>query len=204
MNELVAKLLKLKTPAKIGVVLAAIAVIAGGYWQFAYADLSSAVDSAVVVQNRLKDERATYERRKVEYLAYRHELQQLQDEQRELLRVLPKKDEMASFLSNIQEQAEMAGLEVLTFTQGAEVPEELYVKIPVQMEVRGGFHTVTKFFKNVSELRRIVNIEDLNINPDRLPNQGNDDGTAPTRVRAKFIAATFRYQDKPGEGGGGT
>jgi type IV pilus assembly protein PilO len=199
MNELIAKLLKLKTPAKIGVVAGVIAVIVGGYYQFAYADLSSAVDSARDAQTRLKEERTTYEKRKIEYLAYRNELQQLQDEQRELLRVLPKKDEMASFLSNIQEQAELAGLEVSTFNVGAEVPDELYVKIPVLMEVKGGFHAVTKFFKNVSELRRIVNIENLAILPERT---GNEDGTAPTRLKAKFIAATFRYLDKPGEGGG--
>ena len=199
MNDLIAKLLKLKTPVKIALVAGVIAVIAGGYYQFAYADLSSAVDSAKDAQTRLKDERATYEKRKIEYLAYRNELQLLQEEQRELLRVLPKKDEMASFLSNIQEQAELAGLEVTTFNVGNEVPEDLYVKIPVQMEVRGGFHAVAKFFKNVSELRRIVNIENLGINPERT---GNEDGTTATRLKAKFIAATFRYMDKPGEGGG--
>jgi type IV pilus assembly protein PilO len=200
MNELIAKILKLKTPAKIGLVAGVIAVIAGGYYQFFYADLSSSVDSARDAQTRLKEERTTYERRKIEYLAYRNELQQLQDEQRELLRVLPKKDEMASFLSNIQEQAELAGLEVSTFNQGNEVPEDLYVKIPVQMEVRGGFHAVTKFFKNVSELRRIVNIENLSIAPELRT--GHEDGSTATRLRAKFIAATFRYMDKPGAGGG--
>jgi type IV pilus assembly protein PilO len=202
MNELIGKLLKLKLQAKIGLVAGIIAVIAGGYYQFFYDDLSSSLSSARQAQTRLNDERTTYEKRKIEYLAYRNELQQLQEEQRELLRVLPKKDEMASFLSNIQEQGELAGLEVLTFNVGAEIPEELYVKIPVQMEVRGGFHAVTKFFKNVSELPRIVNIEDLNIGPERNPaGTGPDDSGGPTRVRAKFIAATFRYMDKP-EGGG--
>jgi type IV pilus assembly protein PilO len=200
MNELLSKILKLKTAAKVGLVAGVIAVIAGGYYQFFYDELSSAVTSAEANQQRLREELSSYERRKIEYVAYRAELQLLQDEQRDLLRVLPKKDEMASFLSNIQEQGEVAGLEVLTFTVGAEVPEDLYVKIPVLMEVRGGFHTVAKFFKNVSELPRIVNIEDLSIAPER-PTSGNDDPNQPTRVRAKFVAATFRYMDKP-EGGG--
>ena len=35
------------------------------------------------------------------------------------------------------------------------------MKIPVKMEIRGAYHPIAKFFKNVSELRRIVNVEDL-------------------------------------------
>ena len=134
----------------------------------------------------------------MEYLAYRSELKQLQVEQRELLRALPKRDEIASFLSSIQEQAELSGLEVLTFTVDAEVPEDLYVKIPVRMEVRGGFHAITKFFKSVSELRRIVTIEDLGLLPER------DAKDEVTRLRAKFVAATYRYQDPTEQAGGGT
>jgi type IV pilus assembly protein PilO len=167
MNELVGKILKLKTPAKIGVTLAVALVIGLVYYQFEYADLSDSI-TASSASRPAAHEKASYEQRKVEYLAYRNELQQLQEEQRELLRVLPKKDEIASFLSSIQEQAELSGLEVLDFAR-AELPEELYVKIPVRMEVRGGFHAITKFFKNVSELQRIVNIENFSLIPERGP-----------------------------------
>ena len=198
MNELISKLLKLKTPHKVAVTVIACLVLGGGYYQFFYADLSDGITAAESEKGRLTQELATYEQRKVEYLAYRNELKQLQEEQRELLRVLPKKDEMASFMSSIQEQAELSGLELLTFAPDAEVFEELYVKIPIRMEVRGGFHAITKFFKNVSELRRIVTVENLNL----LPEPGKD-ANAPTRMKAKFIAATYRYQN-PNEAGGGT
>src|SRR4029453_5335130 len=132
-------------------------------------------------------ERETYEKRKKEYIAYRDELRKLQEEQRELLKALPKKAEIPTFMSNMQEQADISGLEVLNMTVDNEAPEELYVKIPVRMEVRGSFHALTKFFKNVSELRRIVNIENFT-----LAVEGTDRDTQP-KLRAKFVAATFRY-----------
>jgi type IV pilus assembly protein PilO len=200
MNELVSKLIKLKTPQKIGLTAIAIVVIAGMYYQFFYADLSDAIASAETQHKTLSDERAGYEKRRVEYLAYRNELKQLQEEQRDLLRVLPKRDEMASFLSSIQEQAELAGLEVQVVAPDSEVPEDLYVKIPVRMEVKGGFHNVTKFFKSLSELRRIVTVEDLGFIPD-----GTDvkDSNA-VRLKAKFTAVTYRTLDTPGDGKGGT
>jgi type IV pilus assembly protein PilO len=202
MNELLSKLIKLKTPQKIGVTAVAALVIAGLYYQFLYAEISDAISTAETQHKTLTDERTAYEKRRVEYLAYRNELKQLQEEQRDLLRVLPKRDEMASFLSSIQEQAELAGLEVQVVAPDAEVPEDLYVKIPVRMEVKGAFHAVTKFFKSLSELRRIVTVEDLGFQPD-----GADlkDPNA-VRLKAKFTAVTYRTLDAPGEAGakGGT
>jgi type IV pilus assembly protein PilO len=198
MNEIISKLLKLKTPQKVAVTVVAALVLGGAYYQFFYADLSDSIAGEQTAKARLTQELTTYEQRKIEYLAYRNELKQLQEEQRELLRVLPKKDEIASFMSSIQEQAELSGLELLIFAPDAETFEELYVKIPIKMEVRGGFHSITKFFKNVSELRRIVTVENLNL----LPEPGKD-ASAPPRLKAKFIAATYRYQN-PTEAGGGT
>jgi type IV pilus assembly protein PilO len=200
MNELIAKLLKLKTPHKVAVAAVASLVIGGLYYQFFYADLSDSIAQAEVTRTKLREERISYDKRKAEYLAYRNELKQLQAEQRDLLRVLPKRDEIASFLASIQEQGELSGLEVTSFTVDAELHEELYVKIPVRMEVKGGFHAITKFFKNVSELRRIVTIEDLVMLPERDPAKGD---VAATRIKARFIAATYRYQDPAESGAGG-
>ena len=50
-----------------------------------------------------------------------------------------------------------------------------------------------RFFKNVSELRRIVNIENLGISVESKP-----DDPGPPKLHVKFIAATFRYVEKGG------
>ena len=196
MNEIIAKLLKLKTPAKIGITAAVAVAICGLYYVAFYQDVDESITRARASQEAAKHERESYEKRKTEYLAYRNELTLLQERQREILRALPKEQEIPSFISSIQEQAELAGLEVLTLNIDDELPEPLYIKIPVKMEVRGSYHAITKFFKSVSELRRIVNVEELAMSPERSVAEADSD--APVKLRARFIAATFRYRDGKG------
>ncbi len=195
MNDALQKVLRLKTPVKMAATAGVMLVLAVLYYVLVYMDLQDQLKSAQVRTTSLTDEKATYEKRKKEYLAYRNELTQLQQEQRELLKALPKKAEIPTFLSSIQEQAELAGLEVISLTIEAESAAELYVRIPVRIEIRGTFHTITKFFKNVAELSRIVNVEDLSLTGDK-ERGGVDDGSP--RMRAKFYAVTFRYLDRAG------
>jgi type IV pilus assembly protein PilO len=193
MNELITKLLRLKAPLKAAIAAGVLVVMAGVYYFLFYSDLASEIASAQNGQTALKTERTSYETRKREYVAYRDELRKLQEEQRELLKALPKKAEIPSFISSVQEQAELSGLDVVNLNIDGESPEELYVKIPVRMEVKGTFNALTKFFKNVSELRRIVNIEGLGLNVER-----SETDTGEPKLHVKFVAATFRYIEKAG------
>ena len=198
MNDLLQKLMRLKTPVKIAATAGVIVMIVAVYYMLFYMDLQDQIKGGEVQQRSLIAEKENYEKRKKEYLAYRNELTQLQQEQRELLKALPKRAEIPTFLSSIQEQAELAGLEVLNLAIEAEAPAELYVRIPVRIEIRGSYHTITKFFKNVADLPRIVNVENLALTLEKA----SDDSGSP-RLRAKFYAVTFRYNDQP-EAGGGT
>ena len=193
MNDLLTKLMRLKAPLKVAATAGVLALFGALYYFLFYTDLASDIASAHANQAQLKQEQESYEKRKKEYVAYREELKKLQEEQRELLKALPKKAEIPTFISNIQEQAELSGLEVLNIKIENEVPEELYIKIPVTMEVKGAYHAMTKFFKNVSDLRRIVNIENLVISVESKP-----EDLGPPKLRARFIAATFRYVEKGG------
>lgn len=198
MNELLRKLQKLKPAGKIGVTLGALLAISLLYYQFFYSDLADGLTSAKAHAGELESELASYKVRKNEYLGYRVELNQLMEEQRDLMRALPKKAEIPSFISNIQEQAELAALEVLTIEITAEVPQDLYVKIPVKMEIRGTYHQIAKFFRRISEMRRIVNVENLVIAPDadgRAPGTLDFAAGGPPKLRAKFLASTFRFKD---------
>lgn len=204
MQELLHKLLKLSAAKKVGVTAGAIAMIVLCIYQFSYSETATRIDSARAHAAELEDERVSYRKRRGEYLGFTTELKQLEAEQRELLRALPKRAEIPTFLANIQEQAELAGLEVLSVEIGQEAPQDQYLKIPVKMEVRGGYHQIARFFRNVGELPRIVNIENLSMGPDRDNKVGVEDpqvaAMAP-KLRAKFVAATFRFNDKSGGGG---
>jgi type IV pilus assembly protein PilO len=198
MNDFLQKLTRLKTPVKIAVTAGLVALILGIYGGLFYLDIQDQIKGAQARQQQLKGEKDNYEKRKREYQAYRTELTQLQQEQRELLKALPKKAEIPTFLSNLQEQAELAGLEIVSLTIEAENPMELYIRIPVRIEVRGSYHSITKFFKNLSELPRIVNVENLTLSVEKA-----ELGASP-HLRARFVAATFRYRDQASSTEGGT
>jgi type IV pilus assembly protein PilO len=194
MNDFLQKLLRLKTPIKIAITAGLVLAVFGVYGGLFYLDMQDQIKGARARQTQLRGEKENYQKRQREYQAYRTELTQLQQEQRELLKALPKKAEIPTFLSNIQEQAELAGLEIVSLTIDAENPLELYIRIPIRIEVRGTYHATTKFFKNLSELPRIVNVEGLS-----LAIEKSESGASP-RLRARFVAATFRYRDQ-GAGG---
>jgi type IV pilus assembly protein PilO len=198
MNDFLQKLARLKTPVKIAATAGVVAIILGVYGGLFYLDVEDQIKGARTRQEQLKSEKDNYEKRKREYQAYRNELTQLQLEQRELLKALPKKAEIPTFLSNLQEQAELAGLEIVSLTIEAENPMELYIRIPVRIEVRGTYHSITKFFKNLSELPRIVNVENLTLSVEKA------ELSVSPRMRARFVAATFRYRDQESSSEGGT
>ncbi len=139
---------------------------------------------------RLDQELTQYQARKRDYMRFKNEVAKLLEEQKELLRILPKKAEIPTFLDSIYNQAEPLGLEINLFSRKDEKPQELYVRIPVEIELFGSFHQIARFFNKVAGLPRIVNIEDVTLSEPVI----NDNGV---RLKAKFQAVTFRFADKP-------
>jgi type IV pilus assembly protein PilO len=131
-----------------------------------------------------------YEARKRDYMRCKNEVAALLEEQKDLLRILPKKAEIPSFLDMIYNQAEPLGLEIALFSRLNEQPEQLYVRIPVEIELGGSFHQITRFFHKVSQMPRIVNIENVSFTTPTETDSG-------VRLKAKFVAVTFRFADQP-------
>ena len=62
-------------------------------------------------------------------------------------------------------------------------------RIPVAIEARGNFHQLTKFAGNVGQLKRIVNIENV-----ELTQPAMRDGII--QLVAHFNASTYRFKEK--------
>jgi type IV pilus assembly protein PilO len=92
----------------------------------------------------------------------------------------------------VQAQIELSGLSKVSSVREAAQPVEMYVKIPIRMSLTGTYHQVNHFFKQIGELKRIVNIEDLSLDP-------VTQGTAldqTNALKANFVATTFMFTDK--------
>jgi type IV pilus assembly protein PilO len=192
MGNLLERIASTPLVAKIGILLAVIALMLGGYYYFYYSEQLDEKDQLVGEASKLEKEKKEYEKRKQEYLAFRNEVNALLEQQKDQLRVLPKRDDIEQFIESVQAQIELSGLSKVSSVREAAQPVEMYLKIPIRMSLAGTYHQINRFFKNVGDLKRIVNIEDLQLSP-------STDANGPANVnllKANFVATTFQFVDK--------
>jgi type IV pilus assembly protein PilO len=178
-------LAKLPTIARVGVGLAVLVLTSVAYYVVFYGEVASAIEAAKAREQQLALELS--EARKAEF-AYQKDLAELTDRQqsqRELNRILPMQSEYPAFLSAIQNVANVAGVQLAAWTPSPEVPEQFYVRVPMKLELVGRYHQIAKFFYGVSQLDRIINLENVNLG--RPQHRGED-----VVVHADVLATAFR------------
>jgi len=180
-----AKTAKLGSGVKLLLGFVGMAVLALLYFFFLYTDLSNAIKAAKDTNQKLKADEAAAG---VAYKAYLDDLTKLEEKKassKDLNKVLPETGEMPSFLTNINQQAEVAGLKVKSVTPLDEQAQPYYYRVPVRIEVSGRFHQLAKFFHGVGRLDRIINVENIEM---FNPIVGDNDETT---LSAKCLTTTF-------------
>jgi type IV pilus assembly protein PilO len=101
---------------------------------------------------------------------------------------LPEEKEVSELLRQISESGLQSGLEILLWKPDAKKtsPDNLYVEIPVKVEVKTGYHNLGVFFSHVSRFPRLVNISDLDLRVKDLKGKSAQDF-----ISAAFTARTF-------------
>lgn len=119
---------------------------------------------------------------------------ELQKQLEELKGQLPTDKEVESLLRAMANFAQQLGLDVRLWKRGKNVYDEsgLYQRIPVDVELVGGYHHVGYFFDRISKLERIVNIDDIDIqmakkDGGRVPGSGS--GEVVTHCQATTFGA---------------
>lgn len=179
------QLAKLPNLARLAVGVAVLGLTGLAYYVIFYGEVESAIQAAKSHEQQLSQELAAA--RKAEF-AYQKDLAELADRQqrqRELNKVLPTTSEYPAFLSAIQNVAHVAGVDLVAWTPSPEVPEQYYVRVPMKLELRGRYHQIAKFFYGVSQLDRIINLENVNLSHPEA--QGED-----VVIHAEVLATAFR------------
>ena len=76
---------------------------------------------------------------------------------------LPPRDEAVMLLKQLTDLGISLGLDIKLWKPGKEKMDgtKLFVKMPVNVEVAGGYHTVALFFDRIAKLPRIINVTNL-------------------------------------------
>jgi type IV pilus assembly protein PilO len=101
---------------------------------------------------------------------------------------LPNQSEIPSLLTNLAGLAKDNGLEVLAFKPAPEVPKGFFAEVPADLNLRGNYHNVALFAGAVSELPRIVNLNNLSLGSPKVA--GNQ---AVVEISTKVL--TYRFVD---------
>jgi type IV pilus assembly protein PilO len=68
---------------------------------------------------------------------------------------------------------------------------DFFARIPIRMSVSGNYHEIAMFLQEVANMRRIVNVNNIQLNSARTRNEK-------VILSSSFMATTFRFvQTKP-------
>lgn len=184
-------IIKMPNNQKLGIVGALIAVIIGSFFYFIYLPDQETLNARKEELSKLQAQYNEQQKVLADLPRFRQELKELQAKFEESLKMLPNSREIPSLLTNISNLAKECGLEIFLFQPKAEVPQDFYAQIPVEMKVAGKYHDLGYFFDKISKLPRIVNIEEID-----LKKKAEKAGATTTVLDASFNAITFKFIEK--------
>lgn len=189
MNPMVEKVLKLPNKQKIALLFLVMVAVGVAFYfgvqQPKYKQLKELQVKLDGLQNQIQESKKIADnlpRLKKEY-------EQLQTELASALTELPNQKEIPSLLTSITNVGKGAGLDFLVFRPKPEEPKDFYSAVPVDISVSGSFYNVANFFVAVSNLPRIVNINNVSVSDIK-------DVGGRTMMKVNCMATTFRFLEK--------
>jgi type IV pilus assembly protein PilO len=180
-------LARLPFPAKLGIIVAALALVFIAYWVVFYGDVAQSIVSSQKMETTLKGQLAEAKKAQVAYQKDLAELHEREERTAEVEKVLPSQAQYPSFLSSVQSVANLSGVSLTAWEPESEVSEEYYARVPMKLQLKGKFHQVAKFFYSVAQLDRIINMENIAITEPEV--EGDD-----VVVECQALATAFRSQ----------
>ena len=171
-------------PVKIGafaaIFLAVVAVGAVFDWQ----DQWEMRNNIMQEEEKLKETFLVKKKQAINLDIIKKQLTETQQSFGALLKQLPNKSEMDALLTDINQAGLGRGLQFELFRPGGEVVTGVFAEQPLILRVTGNYDDIGKFSSDISQLPRIVTLNDISINP------------AGAQLSMDAMAKTYRYLDE--------
>jgi type IV pilus assembly protein PilO len=178
-------LAKLPPLAKVGIGGLFVVLIGVAYFVVFYGDLASSITAEKSQEEKLRSDLSTARQNEFSYQKDLAELSDRQQRQRELVKILPVDTEYPAFLSAVQNVANVAGIALTAWSPMPEVPDQFYSRVPMKVQLTGRYHQIAKFFHGVSQLDRVINMENITLTE---PKTDGEDMV----VKVEALATAFR------------
>jgi len=102
------------------------------------------------------------------------------------LKSLPNSHETPGLLDDITFIGTVSGLDFVKLEWQPEISKEIYIELPIDIEVNGSYHSFGNFVSKIAGLPRIVTLHDFKI---------DISSTSKGMLNLKLEAKTYRYQE---------
>lgn len=189
MEQLLERINKAPNPVKFGALAAVIVLITAACFFLVIQDIESdierirgaqtAADVKLVEKKEIADN--LNERRK--------QMDLLEQRLQDALTELPEKKDIDELLAQLNDVGKKAGLDIAKVVPGTEANESFYARIPIAMSVTGNYHEIAMFLQEISNMRRIVNVNNIKMTTPTL--RGDK-----VILASDFMATTFRFAEQ--------
>ena len=204
-----------KPPQYKAVVFGGIALALGFvYFKFGYSPLKEKLEQGHQDSDQMLSRSKRMDDDLVKFKELRTRMDQLQKVIDENQKVLPSESELPAFFETLNRKVTEAGVEVTKWQRKKEEPLGQFIKVPVDVEITGTFFQIKRFMASLVQRdvrpitapadgstpvneahERVVSIEDLSLSDPKVKNRE-------IVMVAKFVASTYRQEDKTGAAAG--
>ena len=148
---------------KVLILITLLVGMGGGYWYFLDDPLQTNVDNLKVEIGKLDTEINTNKEKAKNLEALKRANAELEQQLAKNKEKLPPEEEVAQLLKQLSDLGTRIGLNLKIWRPAArqEDSSKLFVKLPTNVEMSGGYHTLALFFDRISKLPRIINIGNM-------------------------------------------
>lgn len=155
-------------------------------WLFYWKGLVEELDAGRAREVQLKEQYRDKMRQAVNLEVLRKQKEQVAQYVSQLERQLPSKAEMDALLSDINQAGVGRGLQFELFKPGQVLVKEYYAELPIDIRLAGNYHDLGAFTSDLSNLARIVTLENIRI----------EENEKTGRLAMQAVAKTYRYLDQ--------
>ncbi|MBP9084977.1 MAG: type 4a pilus biogenesis protein PilO [Kofleriaceae bacterium] len=204
-----------KPPQYKAVVFGGIALALGFvYFKFGYSPLKEKLEQGRQDSEQMLSRSKRMDDDLVKFKELRTRMDQLQKVIDENQKVLPSESELPAFFETLNRKVTEAGVEVTKWQRKKEETMGQFIKVPVDVEITGTFFQIKRFMASLVQRdvrpstsssdggppvneahERVVSIEDLSLSDPKVKNRE-------IVMVAKFVASTYRQEDKTGAAAG--
>jgi len=186
MDQLIDRILKASLAAKAGGIAGAVILITVINFFLFVSPAADTIENQRSKISSLEQQLAEKQEIAQNLNERRREMEVLEQKLAEARAELPDTVDMDDLLGQLNDEGKKAGLVISSVEPGGESPAGFFAKVPIKMSVHGNYHEIAMFMQEVSQMRRIVNVSDIQLGTPSMVNQK-------VVLNSSFLATTFRF-----------